>query len=130
MKKLILLLLPVFCISCSQKNEEKSFKEDVQLYSCYYTYYIGMAVPDSLRDISAEWIQETCRAMHQGLSAGDYEDPQYTLNAIVRHSIKIYGIDIEGLEKKVCETCMSSNFIPYNKLSKEEKELFNKIKPN
>ena len=115
MKTLLLLTLAIGMMGCGTEPKVK------------YSYGIESITPDSLKDKKAQYIKDLVSAASLHMSAGDYESPENLVYAASRCFDGIYNVDVEGLTIRH-EDIYMPQFIPFDKLTKEQKIIFNDVK--
>ena len=103
-------------------------KESQDVYP-KYSYSIGKSIPDSSKKSMIIWIQETIRATDQHLSAGDYEDPEDVILQVTWTAEKLFSRRVEGLSIKKYESDYNPEFVPEEKMTKYERDIYQKLKP-
>ena len=128
--------------SCwDNKRDIKS--EQLEHIKSTYRYGIVHFVPDSLQNKKAERITKTVSAASYHMTGWDYEDPEDLINAVSNQADELFSKPVEGLYfDPKHDWYMDTNnfywelslwgwdveFIPYEKLTPEQKEIFKQLK--
>jgi len=122
-KTFLNLLCPIlFAIVLAGCGEQETYPK--------YEYAVEYYVPDSIMPVAREWIKETIRATNQHLSAGDYEDVWRTIRVSKEEGLELFGVRMPGLRKIKYERQYEPEFIPQERMTCFEKEIFERKRIN
>lgn len=119
----VALIAIIVCtlVSCSEADRQSR-----EVYP-KYSYTTKKEIPDSLRDDMAKWITETVSAASLHMSGGDYEDPEDLIEKTTEAAESLFERDVEGLHVLNNKDSYWV-FIPYDKLTENQKVIFNDVK--
>jgi len=115
---LVILISIVFLYGCSENNSKYP----------RYEYAIDYYCPDTMQIKMNDWIKETIRATNQHLSAGDYENPDEVIRQAKSTAKELFHIRAEGLHIIKYEGEYMPEFIPQERMTDWEKELFIRLR--
>lgn len=116
--KIILVSLLYLVLGCIEQTEEER----------KYRYSIGRFVPDSNKVKMMWYVKELVRATDQHFVAGRVENQGDVIHDAERSAFEYYSIDGEGLFCFNCRNSYRHEFLPFEKLTPQEKRLFYKLK--